>query len=201
MDNTAEIQTRGVHSSPRLYLLAASLVVCSACSLLGGSTDTTRLLEPVAENPTVACDNADGVGTGGPLAGHVWEARVGLVPDQVTVRVDRHTTSGVAVRPMPTNEQGALHIVSEAGLMILTGHVPIGWHARLVLPDGHEQILCRFAEGPGGSSLVAAAQPLVELRQVEIIDDAGQVIFSIEDQVLKDLAAGQVGAMEVVFGR
>lgn len=126
---------------------------------------------------------------------------MGLVTDEVTVRVDRDTTFGVAVQPMPTKQQGALHIVSEAGLMVLTCHLPIGWHARLVLPDGQEEILCRFAGGPGASLLVAAALPLVELRQAEVIDDAGQVIFSMEDQVLKDLGAGQVGAMEVVFGR
>ena len=201
MDDAAGTQTRAMDSASSVFLSAAALMVCGACSLLSGSTDTTPPLRPVAENPTVACDNADGVRTGGPLAGHIWEARVGLVPDQVTVRVDRHTTSGVAVGPMPTNDQGALHIASEAGLMVLTGHVPIGWHARLVLPDGQEQILCRFAGGPGGSLLVAAALPLVELRQADVIDDAGQVIFSIEDQVLKDLAAGQVGAMEVTFGR
>jgi hypothetical protein len=126
---------------------------------------------------------------------------VGLVTDQVTVQVDRHFTSGVTLQPMPTNQQGALHILNEAGLMVLTAHVPMGWHARLVLPDGQEQILCRFADGPGGSLLVAAALSLVQLQQAEIIDDAGQIVFSIEDQVLKDLAAGQVGAMEVVFGR
>lgn len=69
--------------------------------------------------------------------------------------------------------------------MVLTAHLSIGWQASLVLPDGQEPIMCRFAAGPGDSLLVAAALPLVELRQVTIVDDMGQVICSVEDHVSK----------------
>lgn len=193
-------QIRGVCSWPRVHMLAVALVALSACSLLGEPTDKAAPIEPAAENPTVACDAGGGVRTGGLLAGHIWEARVGLVTDRVTVQVDRHTTSGVAVQPMVSGGQGALHILSEGGLMVVTAHLPFGWQTRLVLPDGQEQILCRFATGPGGSLFLAAALPLVELRQAEIVDGTGQIVFSMEDEDLEHIANGQIGATEVIFG-
>lgn len=79
MATPARIGTGDVYPSSGVYLLAAALVVCSACSLLWGSTDTTQAPEQVGADPTVACDDAGGVRTRGVLAGHVWEAQVGLV--------------------------------------------------------------------------------------------------------------------------
>lgn len=200
MATPARIGTGDVYPSSGVYLLAAALVVCSACSLLRGSTDTTQAPERVGADPTVACDDAGGVRTRGVLAGHVWEAQVGLVGDRVTVRVDCHTESGVEVQPLADHGQGAIHILSEGGLMVLTAHIPVGWQVRLVLPDGQERIVCRFAIGPGGSLVVAAALPLVELRQAIVVDGDGQVVVSFEDEVLEALASGLIEGTEVIFG-
>lgn len=84
--------------------------------------------------------------------------------------------------------------------MVLTAHIPVGWQVRLVLPDGQERIVCRFAIGPGGSLVVAAALPLVELRQAIVVDGDGQVVVSFEDEVLEALASGLIEGTEVIFG-
>lgn len=58
MDDTAGLKPIPAFGAPRLFIGCGPDGPWRACSLLGGSTDTTRPLELLAENPTVACDNA-----------------------------------------------------------------------------------------------------------------------------------------------